>query len=204
MKEIVLIAGTQFQEAADAAAWFKQRGATVYEMTSAADEKQRAQVLQAIQQEGKLDYLVVQATDRGQNVQPLGQLDYKDIHQVFDRGVNGAYQLVEAMLPLLRQGKKRLGLITSAATSNREPKETKDFAFAMTQAGLHMLWKLYFNRLRPEGFTFRCFCPNPDGTGLSTGQYMHMDFCYDAREEYIHSEENRIVMRDGYLREISW
>ncbi|MBE5793526.1 MAG: SDR family NAD(P)-dependent oxidoreductase [Clostridiales bacterium] len=204
MKEIVLIAGTCFQEAAGAAEWFRQRGAVVIEMTTAADAAELAGALETIQAEGKLDYLIVQATHRGENVQPLGQLDDQDISRVFDLGVNGTHALVEKMLPFLRQGKKRLGLITSAATSTREPKETKDFAFAMTQAGLHMLWKLYFNKLRPEGFTFRVFCPNEDGSGLCAGQYMHMDFCYDVREEYIHSEENRIVMRDGMMREISW
>lgn len=204
MKEIVLIAGTCFPEAAGAAAWFRQQGAVVYEMNAAADKAQLAAALEAIEKEGRLDYLVVQATHGGENVQALGMLDYQDLSRVFDRGVNSTHALVEAMLPFLRQGKKRLGLITSAATSTREPKETKDFAFAMTQAGLHMLWKLYFNKLRPEGFTFRVFCPTKDGSGLCAGQYMQMDFCYDAREEYIHSEENRIVMRDGQMREISW
>jgi NAD(P)-dependent dehydrogenase (short-subunit alcohol dehydrogenase family) len=204
MKEIVLIAGTQFREAAEAAEWFRQRGAAVYTMASAADEAARADALRAIEAEGRLDYLIVQATDRGQNVQELGGLDYQDISRVFEQGVSASHALVEAVLPFLRRGKKRLGLITSAKASTREPKETKDFAFAMTQAGLHMLWKLYFNKLRPEGFTFRVFCPCEDGSGLCAGQYMQMDFCYDVREEYIHSEENRIVMRDGLMREISW
>lgn len=204
MKEIVLIAGTQFREAAETADWFKQQGAVVYEISSVADAAAKAQALKAIQGEGKLDYLVIQATARSENVQPLGQLDYSDLSRVFNQSINGAHELIEAALPYLREGKKRLGLITSAATSTREPEETKDFAFAMTQAGLHMLWKLYFNKLRPEGFTFRVFCPTEDGSGLCAGKYMQMDFCYDAREEYIHSEENRIVMRDGLLREISW
>lgn len=31
-----------------------------------------------------------------------------------------------------------------------------------------------------------------------------MDFCSDEDESYMHSEENRLVMNDGYLREISW
>ena len=150
MKEIVLIAGTCFPEAAGTAEWFRQHGAALYEMNSAADETEKAKALEAIQAEGKLDYLIVQATHRGENVQPLGQLDDQDISRVFDLGVNGTHALVEKMLPFLRQGKKRLGLITSAATSTREPKETKDFAFAMTQAGLHMLWKLYFNQLLPQ------------------------------------------------------
>ncbi len=204
MKEIVLIAGTCFPAAAEAAEWFRSRGAIVYELSSCADAEAREEVLKALHTEGKLDYLIVQATACGENVQELGQLDYQDISRVFEQGVNAAHELVESVLPFLREGKKRLGLITSAAASIREPRETRDFAFAMTQAGLHMLWKLYFNRLRPEGFTFRVFCPNADGSGLCAGQYMQMDFCYDAREEYIHSEENRIVMRDGLLREISW
>ena len=204
MKEIVLIAGTQFREAAEAAEWFRQRGAVVCEMASPADEAGKAKALETIRAEGRLDCLIIQATDRGQNVQEPGGLDYQDISRVFELGVIASHALVEAMLPFLRSGKKRLGLITSATASIREPGETRDFAFAMTQAGLHMLWKLYFNKLRPEGFTFRVFCPCGDGTGLQAGQYMQMDFCYDAREEYIHSEENRIVMRDGLLREISW
>ena len=204
MKEIVLIAGARFPEAAGAAEWFRQRGAVVVEMTTVADEAQRANALKAIQTEGKLDYLIVQAADRGANAQELGQLDHQEISRVFDQGVNGTHELVEAALPFLRQGKKRLGLITSAATSTREPKETKDFAFAMTQAGLHMLWKLYFNKLRPEGFTFRVFCPCEDGSGLCAGKYMQMDFCFDPGEPYTHSEENFIVMRDGWFREIPW
>ena len=202
MKEIVLIAGSGFREAAGAADWFRQRGAQVYELPSVADDA--AQVLAQLRAEGRLDYLIVQATQWGANVQPLGALDYEDISRVYDRNVNGTHQLVESVLPLLSKGKKRLGLITSAATSIRQIGESEDLAFATTQAGLHMLWKLYFNKLRPEGFTFRVFCPCVDGTGLCAGQYMQMDFCYDAREEYIHSEENRIVMRDGLMREIAW
>lgn len=204
MKEIVLIAGTCFPQAAEAARWFRQQGAVVCEMTRAADENEMAKALETIQEAGRLDYLIVQATDRAENTQQLGALDYEDMGRVFDRGVNAVHGLVEAMIPFLQKGKKRLGLITSADTSIRDPGETKDFGFAMTQAGLHMLWKLYFNRLRPEGFTCRVFCPNPDDSGLSAGEYMRMDFCYDEREDYIHNEENRFVMRDGWMREISW
>lgn len=204
MKEIVLIAGTRFHQAAEAARWFKAQGAVVYEMSSAAGEAERANILDLIRKEERLDYLIIQAASRAEDVQAFGQLDYGQISRVFDQGVNGAHELIEAVLPFLRKGKKRLGLISLASASIREPGETKDFAFAMTQAGLHMLWKLYFNKLRPEGFTFRIFCPNEDGSGLSAGEYMHMDFCYDAREAYIHSEENRLIMRDGYFREIPW
>ena len=66
MKEIVLIAGTQFKEAAEAAAWFRQQGATVYELSSA-DAAEGADVLAAIGEQGgprccKRDaYLAIQA-----------------------------------------------------------------------------------------------------------------------------------------------
>ncbi|MDE7186821.1 MAG: hypothetical protein K2O13_04860 [Lachnospiraceae bacterium] len=40
--------------------------------------------------------------------------------------------------------------------------------------------------------------------GLSCGDYITMDFCYDEQEPYIHSEENRYVIRDSVFREISW
>ena len=101
MKEIALIAGTCFPEAAGAAAWFRQQGAVVYEMNAAADKAQLAASLEAIEKEGRLDYLVVQATHEGENVQALGMLDYQDLNRVFDRGVNGTHALVEAMLPFL-------------------------------------------------------------------------------------------------------
>ena len=41
MKEIVLVAGTRFPEAADAARWFRQQGAQVYEMNLTADKEER-------------------------------------------------------------------------------------------------------------------------------------------------------------------
>lgn len=206
MNEIVLIAGIKYKEAAETAEFFRGQGDTVYALSCADDKSGLESVLKEIQAEGKLDYLIIQSEERGQNIHPVGSgnLDYEDIAKTYDTNVGATFELVEAMLPLLKQGKKRLGLITSAATSIRCVKETEDFGYAMAQASLHMMWKQYFNKLRPEGFTFRCFCPNADGSGISAGGYMQMDFCYDPGEPYTHSEENFIVMRDGWFREIPW
>lgn len=204
MKEIVLITGTKFKEAAETAKFFREQGDVVYTLTCADDKAGLEAVLKELEAEGKLDYLIIQAEEKGENVKPLGELDYEDIAKTYDVNVGATFELVETMLPLLRAGKKRLGLITSATTSVRCVKETENFGYAMAQASLHMMWKQYFNKLRPEGFTFRCFCPNADGSGISAGGYMQMDFCYDPGEPYTHSEENFIVMRDGWFREIPW
>ena len=204
MSEIVLIAGTCFEEAKKTADRFRELGASVYELPTANDATARDAVLKEIEKEGKLDYLIIQAKYRSSKAPALGSLDYTEMLQLYDKNVCDTFDLVEASLPLLSKGKKRLGLITDASTSIREVTETTDYGYAMAKAGLHMLWKIYFNKLHPEGYTFRCFSPNSGGSGISATEYMRMDFCYDDRENFLHSEENRLVMRDGWFREITW
>lgn len=204
MSEIVLIAGTCFEEARKTADRFRELGALVYELPTAADITARDAVLKEIEREGKLDYLIIQAKYRSDKTPALGNLDYTEMLQLYGKNVCDTFDLVEASLPLLSKGKKRLGLITDASTSIREVTETTDYGYAMAKAGLHMLWKIYFNKLHPEGYTFRCFSPNSGGSGISATEYMRMDFCYDDRENFLHSEENRLVMRDGWFREITW
>lgn len=116
----------------------------------------------------------------------------------------GPLRMVESFLPLMQQGRRRLCTFSSETGVIPLMQRVKDFPYCVSKAALNMEMHMLFQKLRPEGFTFRVFCPCGDGTGLQAGQYMQMDFCYDAREKYIHSEENRIVMRDGLLREISW
>ncbi len=206
MNEIVLIAGSKYKEAAETVEFFRGQGNTVYTLTHADDKDALNAVLKELETDGKLDYLIIQAEERSISIKPmgLGELNYEDIAKTYDTNVGATFDLIETLLPLLRFGKKRIGLITSASTSIRCVTEEDDFGYAMSQASLHMMWKQYFNKLRPEGFTFRCFCPNEDGSGISAGGYMQMDFCYDPGEPYTHSEENFIVMRDGWFREIPW
>ena len=206
MNEIVLIAGMKYKEAASTAEFFRRQEDIVYTLESADNKADLKDVMKALEAQGKLDYLIIQAEEKGTSIKPagLGELDYADIAQTYDVNVGASFELIEALLLLLRAGKKRLGLITSKSTSIRCVAETEDFGYAMSQASLHMMWKQYFNKLRPEGFTFRCFCPNEDGSGISAGKYMQMDFCFDPKEPYTHSEENFIIMRDSLFREIPW
>ena len=94
-------------------------------------------------------------------------------------------------------------MITESGSSISWTKETDDFAYHMSLAAIHMMEKLYFNRLRPEGFTFRCYAEEGSG-GICGAEYIERGLCYDEKEPYIHSDENRLVMRDRYLHEIPW
>ena len=79
-----------------------------------------------------------------------------------------------------------------------------DLAYHASLAGLNMMGKILFNRLRPEGFTFRWYCDDGAPGGMCAAEYIVSGLCYDEKEPYIHSDENRLVLRDAYLREISW
>lgn len=39
---------------------------------------------------------------------------------------------------------------------------------------------------------------------MSAGEYILSQLSYHPDEAYIHSEVNRLVIRDGWLREIPW
>ena len=76
-------------------------------------------------------------------------------------------------------------------------------------AAVNDMVKLFFNRLRPEGFTFRSYALTGDPAGVPQGAFppgafFLLDFCYDARELPIHNEEERFVLKDGFLNEIAW
>lgn len=108
---------------------------------------------------------------------------------------------VDSAIPFMRGGGKRIAFLTSAASSVSMCSDCSQFAEHMLLAAVNMLAKMTFNRLRPMGFTVRCFAPS---AGMTAGQYISRDFCYDANEPAIHSEENRLVMRNGAFVEIPW
>ncbi len=53
----------------------------------------------------------------------------------------------------------RLAFVSSEAGSLGAAKRTGTFDYCMSKATLNMAVKLIFNRLRPEGFTFRLYHP---------------------------------------------
>ena len=86
--------------------------------------------------------------------------DYDEMHRLYNVNSLGPLRVVEAFLPLLDQSTfKRLCFVSSEASSIERSKRTSWFGYCMSKAALNMAVKNLFNRLRPEGYTFRLYHP---------------------------------------------
>lgn len=134
----------------------------------------------------------------------LEQHDYQTLLDIMDENVIGNLEVVKASLELLRRGeKKRVALLTEKAGSINLNQGTEDFGHLMSLASLHMMEKVLFNTLRPEGFTFRCIAIDRKG-GMAPDIYLQMNLSDVAGDDYIHADENRLVMRDQMMCEVPW
>ncbi len=127
------------------------------------------------------------------------------MEQVMDENLACNHFLTETVLPKMKAGgMKRIAVLTETKASNNETKETEDFAYAMSAAATNMMQHILFNRLRPEGFTFRNFADDGEPGGMRAADYFLSNLCDDPNDAYIHSDENRLVMRNAWLKEIPW
>ena len=86
--------------------------------------------------------------------------DYDEMHRLYNVNSLGPLRMVEAFLPLLDgSALKRLCFVSSEAGSIERSKRTSWFGYCMSKAALNMAVKNLFNRLRPEGYTFRLYHP---------------------------------------------
>lgn len=190
----------QAQKAAD---WLEARGCEVLRLTG--KERELSGIPAAV------DLLVIEADVSCRTLDgAIGTgHDYEEVAALVSDRICDVTEMIDRCLPALYAGEgKRIAFLTESASSVRECRDRDGYARHMILAGLNMQAKILFNRLRKEGFTMRCFaadsCAAKDRQILDAGSYLWMDFSYDEKEPYIHSEENRFVMRDGEFREISW
>lgn len=130
--------------------------------------------------------------------------DYASMLETLTENIYGERKAIEAFQPLLEKGMKRIAAITEPESSNSWSAGKTDLAWHASLAGFNMMGKILFNHLRPQDYTFRWYCDDERPGGMCAGAYITSGLCYDPKEPYIHSDENRLVMRDAYLREISW
>ena len=156
--------------------------------------------------EGRIDILLLGAGGQIPTDGAIGEgLDCELLLEEISGQINRMQEAIEASLPLLRKGEtKCIGMITERASSISYCRDDRDYGRHMAWAGMNMVGKLYFNLLRPEGFRFRWYCAEEGSGGMTAGEYLLTRLCYDEKEPYIHSDENRLVMRDAYLREVPW
>lgn len=205
MKKIVLCVDNGNQALEEVKNYLSAHDCKVYTLP----EKESAikELLSEIEQtEGFVDLLLFGVIDQLPEDGVIGTgHDYDLLLNIVGEQINRVQNAIEATLPLLRKGNlKRIGMITKRASSVSSCKDTCNYGQHMAWAGLNMIGKIYFNLLRPEGFTFRWYCSEENAGGMSAGEYFLSGLCYDPNEPYCHSDENRFVMRDSYLREIPW
>ena len=159
-----------------------------------------------------LDLLVLSipetGTEKERHATILDEMDFPGLQQTLSENVNEVLQTALDAIPYLRRSKlKRIVLLTQTSASIRETTETTGYARHMSQAAANMIMKILFNTYRSEGFTFRCYAGREDGEkpdGIDALEYIFTEQSYVERDNPKHSDENRLVMRDEWLRELSW
>ncbi|MBO5253887.1 MAG: hypothetical protein J6C51_08090 [Clostridia bacterium] len=153
---------------------------------------------------GKLDILVLGTINTPSDGEVGTGHDYEQFTETLTENVTVCREMIEALHPLLLKGLKRIACITEKESSVSWNEGGADLAYTASLAAVNMLGRMMFNKLRPEGFTFRWFSEGDEPCGMCAAEYITSALCYDPKEPYTHSDENRFVLRDGVLREYSW
>ncbi len=85
--------------------------------------------------------------------------DAEGFRTAFQVNALGPLRMVEAFLPLMQQGKKRLCTFSSETGVISLMQRVKDFPYCVSKAALNMEMHMLFRQLRPQGYTFRLFHP---------------------------------------------
>jgi hypothetical protein len=205
MMKTALVYDVRTPEARETAIWLKAHGYQVIEKT----DEDMSELKKMKPEQLLLDMVVIKvSTDYHGADGPVGtEHDYCSMADFVSRKINSVRELIEACIPFLQEGQgKRIAILTEPCSSISCCDDNDAFAKHMILAGINMLSKLFFNALRPKGFTMRCYITDPqcnDG-GICAGEYICMNFCFDSTQPFVHSDENRFIMRDRFFRERPW
>ena len=176
----------------------------------------------------RVDVLINNAGVSSPHAQPIREpQNYDEMHRLYNVNALGPLRVVEAFLPLTGASKmKRLCFVSSEAGSINRCERTSWYGYCMSKAALNMAVKLLFNRLRPEGYTFRVYHPGwlrsymggskntkadadvfhppePEEAAVPALAYFLRDRGRDPHQP-ARSDEDRLVMRDWLGREWPW
>jgi NAD(P)-dependent dehydrogenase (short-subunit alcohol dehydrogenase family) len=88
-----------------------------------------------------------------------GEIDEEAMHRAYDVNAIGPIRMVDAFLALTEAGMRRLAFVSSEAGSIARSHRQAQLGYCMSKAALNMAVKIMFNRLRPDGYTFRLYHP---------------------------------------------
>jgi NAD(P)-dependent dehydrogenase (short-subunit alcohol dehydrogenase family) len=90
----------------------------------------------------------------------LGQgLDFPAIQRAFNVNALGAIRTVEAFLPWMGEGLRRLCFVSSEAGCVSLAHRQGQFGYCMSKTALNMAVRIMHNDLYPEGYRFRLYHP---------------------------------------------
>ncbi len=109
----------------------------------------------------KLDMLISNAGINGKidGEEPMGS-NYDYMMRTYNVNSIGAVRLVEIFYEMMKgSDTKRLCFISSEAGSITQAWRKDNFSYCMSKAALNMYVKLIYNRLHPDGYSFRLYHP---------------------------------------------
>lgn len=146
---------------------------------------------------GPIDYLINCA-----GIFPLTD-DANAFLSAFQVNSLGPLRMIEAFLPLMKEGKKKICTFSSETGVIPLMQRTKDFSYCVSKAALNMEMHMLFQKLRPEGFTFRLFHPGwvktyMYGTKSTEGDFEPEEAALAAYRYFVGSDETDdvLIMRD--------
>lgn len=126
------------------------------------DEESVKRAKEKIQQ--KVDCLDILISNAGINGKLDGEIpmnsNYEFMMHTYNINSLGAVRLVETFYQMMKGSeKKRMCFVSSEAGSITQAWRDDNFNYCMSKAALNMYVKLIYNRLRPEGYSFRLYHP---------------------------------------------
>lgn len=134
----------------------------------------------------------------------ITEIDTAKLTGLYEEIALGLLRDVSEILPKMQKGKKRICFIISKSSSINYTDDKGGFE-KIVLAGCNMAIATIFNKLSPEGFTFRVFAVEDfekEDPSYAL-EYILSDRSLEE-ESYKHSDEKRVVMRDRLEREIPW
>ncbi len=156
----------------------------------------------------RIDVLINNAGITGGRGEIGEGLDYEAIQRAYNVNALGPIRVVEAFLSLTKPGLRRLCFVSSEAGSIANSYRTSGFGYYMSKAAVNMGVKITFNRLRPDGYTFRLYHPGWVRGYMGGKKGTHADLEPDVAAEYAlpfflneREDEDRLVLIDNLGRE---
>jgi NAD(P)-dependent dehydrogenase (short-subunit alcohol dehydrogenase family) len=173
----VLIAARQ-EDAARATAAELGEGAVALRLDVTSTDDIAAAVEQVRERFGQVDVLVNNAAIHYDTWQHAAGADLNVVREAAETNVYGPWQLIQAMLPLLRAGShQRIVNVSSGAGSLTEMTSGSTPAYSLTKAALNALTRMLAADLRADGILVNAVCPGwvatdmggPGGRPVSEG-----------------------------------